>query len=147
MTALSADRPTTISGGGLKEDYPVEESTVIYKGSLVCINAAGYAISGVDAANAKFIGVATEYVDNSAGADGDKRVTVQIDGIAEFVNSDLVLTDVNETCCVMDDQTVEQYETNTNKILCGQYLGDDPTTGQARIRINHGFAVANSSDS
>lgn len=146
MTALSADRATTVTEGGVLVSYPVEESTTIYAGSLVCINAAGYAIPGADASGNKFVGVATEKVDNSAGADGAKSVEVRIGCVAHFVNSDLVLTDIQEVCAVMDDQTVEQVETNTNNIKCGIYLGDDPTTAEARVLLNAGYAHADSSD-
>lgn len=148
MTALSADRTTALTSGGVSDDYPVAASTTIYEGSLVCVNAAGWAIPGADASGNKFIGVAKERVDNSAGANGAKRIEV-LSGpgcIAEFVNSDLVATDIGEVCAVMDDQTVEQVETNTNSIRCGIYLGDDPTTSQARVHLNQGYAHADSSD-
>ena len=145
MTALSADRATTITEGGVLVSYPMEESTTIYAGSLVCINAAGYAIPGADASGNKFVGVATEKVVNS-GADGAKSIEVRKGCVAHFVNSDLVLTDIEEVCCVMDDQTVEQVETSTNNIRCGIYLGDDPTTSQARVLLNAGYAHADASD-
>ena len=49
----------------------------IYKGAMVGVNASGYIVSmDHGTANLKFVGVANETVDNSAGSAGDKTINV-----------------------------------------------------------------------
>ncbi|MBX3110546.1 MAG: hypothetical protein KF857_00940 [Fimbriimonadaceae bacterium] len=53
----------------------------IYKGALVGVNASGYVVPMAHAtANLKFVGVANDTVDNSAGAAGDKSLNVTKSG-------------------------------------------------------------------
>jgi hypothetical protein len=116
MTALAKDRKTVYQEG-VEMEYPVA-ATKIYAGSLVCLNASGYAAPGADTANFKFVGVAQEYVDNSAGSAGDKTVRVRRKGIFYFGASGMAITDVGTAVNVSDDQTVAK--TTTNSIACGK---------------------------
>lgn len=53
----------------------------VYKGALVGVNASGYLVPMAHGtANLKFVGVANETVDNSAGNAGDKSVNVTKSG-------------------------------------------------------------------
>ncbi len=53
----------------------------IFKGALVGVNASGYIVAMAHGtANLKFVGVANETVDNSAGNAGDKSVNVTKSG-------------------------------------------------------------------
>ncbi len=55
----------------------------IFKGAMVGVNASGYVVSMAHGtANLKFVGLATETVDNSAGAAGDKSIIVSKVGTA-----------------------------------------------------------------
>jgi len=61
---------------GLVVSYPLA-AVKVFKGALIGVNAAGFASAMAHGtADLKFIGVATETVDNAAGAAGDKRVNV-----------------------------------------------------------------------
>ncbi|MFA5112426.1 MAG: hypothetical protein WC443_13530, partial [Desulfobaccales bacterium] len=69
MSALTRDRATPYREG-IEVEYPVAANTKIYAGSLVCVNAAGFATPAADTIGFRFIGVAMEQVDNSSGSDG-----------------------------------------------------------------------------
>lgn len=61
---------------GLLQNYKVS-NVKIFKGSLVGVNASGFLVSMAHGtANLKFVGVAGETVDNSAGSAGDKSLNV-----------------------------------------------------------------------
>ena len=108
MTALTADRPTP-ERDGLDRALPVAAAVTIHAGSLVVLNAGGYAQPGVVAANLAAVGRAEERVDNAAGSNGAAQVRVQR-GIFRWANAaggDAIdLTDVGSPCYVVDDQTV-----------------------------------------
>ena len=55
---------------------PVAAATVIPQGTIVCRNAAGYAVPGSDTAGLVAVGIAAEAIDNTAGAAGDLSVQV-----------------------------------------------------------------------
>jgi hypothetical protein len=99
-------------------EYKVAASTRIFAGSLVCLNASGYAVPGADAANSKFVGVAREQVDNSAGANGDVAVRVRRKGVFRLAASGMAIADVGTSVNVSDDQTVAK--TTTNSVACGK---------------------------
>jgi hypothetical protein len=69
---------------GEKRSYPVEESVHIYQGTLVFLNAAGYACDVTATGVNAFIGIAVGEVDNSSGGDGDKEVEVLTEGDFEL---------------------------------------------------------------
>ena len=80
MSALTRDRATPYREG-IEVEYPVAANMKIYAGSLVCVNAAGYAVPAADTSGYRFAGVALEQVDNS---DGGKNVRVRRAGVFEF---------------------------------------------------------------
>lgn len=125
MAALSADRNTPIRTA---EDFefPVAASTLIYAGSLVCINASGLATKGAVATTLKAVGIATERADNSAGAPGAAgaiRVKVRR-GCFRFANStagDLIaLADIGADCFIVDDQTVAKTNGGSTRSVAGK---------------------------
>lgn len=122
MAALSADRNTPIRTA---EDFefPVAASTLIYAGSLVCINASSLATKGAVATTLKAVGIATERADNSAGAAGAIRVKVRR-GCFRFANSsagDLIaLADVGADCYIVDDQTVAKTNGGSTRSVAGK---------------------------
>lgn len=71
---------------GCKRSYPVEESTHIYQGTMVFINADGYATGATATGVNGFAGIAIEEVDNT-GADGAKNVEVWAEGDFELVGA------------------------------------------------------------
>ena len=83
MSALTRDRATPYREG-IEVEYPVAANTKIYAGSLVCVNAAGYAVPAADTSGYRFAGVALEQMDNIGGSDGGKNVRVRRAGVFEF---------------------------------------------------------------
>lgn len=120
MSALTQERDTTRRDGHLGV-APVAAATKIFGGSLVCMNAAGYATKGATATTLKSLGMAQQTVDNSAGANGDLGVPYRRDGWFRFANSAsadaIALADVGASAYVVDDQTVAKTSgTNTRSV-------------------------------
>ena len=85
-------------------DYPVKDATTIYKGAAVGINSAdGHARQL--AAGDKFVGFAEEKIDNSAGADGDKRVVVKYRGVVQLAIASIAVTDIGKAVHASDSET------------------------------------------
>lgn len=57
--------------------HPIAAATIIAEGAIVALNAAGNAVQAATAITGHAIGKAAAGVDNSAGAIGDKTVTIQ----------------------------------------------------------------------
>jgi hypothetical protein len=120
MAALTRDRNTAYSLGDLLA-IPVAAATQIFAGSLVCCNAAGYAVPADDAVGYIFMGVAEAGVDNRLGDDGDLDVVVRRRGRFRFA-SDTALDQSTLGACVfaVDDQTIVADEAEeTNDVFVG----------------------------
>jgi hypothetical protein len=105
MAALVQDRKTP-KRDGEEINRPVAASTKIFAGSLVAINASGYLVPGSVSTTLKVQGRAEEYVDNSAGANGDLTCKVRR-GVFLYDNDGTVaLADIGKTAYIVDDQTV-----------------------------------------
>lgn len=103
---LSRDRNTP-ERSGLLLDLPVAANAVIHGGSLVVVNAAGYAVRGSTALNLRAAGRADEAVDNTGGADGAATVRVSRSTF-KFRNS---ATDPIGQAHLLGDAYVEDDET------------------------------------
>jgi hypothetical protein len=127
MGALAKDRVTPRRAN---EDFsfPVAAGAVIYAGALVALSATGYATPGAVAATLQAVGVAQEAVDNAGGQDGDKTVKVR-NGAFLFANSaagDLIaLTEIGETCYIVDDQTVAKTDNGGARSPAGMVVDVD----------------------
>lgn len=150
--ALTADRDTD-SMEGIYRALRVAASTTVYSGSLVCSNAAGYAVPGADTAGLKFRGVAREQGANASGANGDVKVEVddQAGKIFFFASTGLTQADVGEKLYIIDDQTVglEGNGDVDNYVYAGTLAYFDSATS-APVRIDpvqDGGAGADSSGS
>lgn len=100
MTTLAANTPQVYSLGD-DTQYPVIASDIIYHGSAVGENGAGYARPLV--AGDRFLGFAAEKADNSAGAAGAVYITVAKRGSIQLAISGLVITDVGLPVYASDD--------------------------------------------
>lgn len=115
MAALTKDRETQQKHAGVKS-YPVAAATKIFKGSMVAINATGFAVPAADTANLRVAGVAYEQIDNSAGADGDLSIRVHVGRYFRFAASSITQAMVGQTMYVVDDQTFDEaIGTNANQ--------------------------------
>ncbi len=104
MTALAAIRDTASKDGRIFE-LPMAVD-IIYKGAMVCLNAAGFAAPASDAVDySRVVGVAFETVDNSGGSAGDLNVRLDSGRSFKFVAASIDTGDVGRMMYVTDDQT------------------------------------------
>jgi len=136
MTALSADKDVLSKGAGLKLSFPLEADAVIYKGSIVILNADGYAEpASALASNVGLAGVAVHGADNTGGSNGDVSVEVFTRGVFLFAKASAAQTDVGLELYAGDDATAVAEAANLAKL--GQVKGVVGTT-QAWIDIAEG---------
>jgi hypothetical protein len=118
MPALTKDRATPYREG-IEVEYPVAASTKIFAGSLVCVNANGFAVPAADTSGYRFAGVAMEARDNSSGANGAKVVRVRRFGVFEFDAASITQAMVGEAMYALDDHTFDDTAGVTNHIPVG----------------------------
>ncbi len=126
MAALTQDRATPYREG-IEIEFPVAASAKIYAGSLVCANAAGYAVPAADTAGFKFLGVALEKVDNSGGANGAQKVRLRRTGVFEFNAASITAAMLGDPMYAKDDNTFDDAAGTTNDIKVGvlvKYVSD-----------------------
>ena len=136
MAALQKERNTVeIANGAKTLSLPVKGATTIYQGSLVALDANGYAIPAKKAANITAAGRAEETVQNT-GSDGELVIRVSrgvfvFDNTATAANK-LKASHVLTPCYIEDDHTVTALATGSS--VAGLVVrGDD--TGVA-VEIN-----------
>lgn len=122
--ALAADRNTPMKDGELVS-VPVATNVKIYAGALVAANATGFATPGAVATTLTYLGRAEEYVDNTGGADGAKKVLVHRNKAFKFKNAaaDLVTqADLGKTCYIVDDETVAKTNGTSTRSAAGKVI-------------------------
>lgn len=87
-------------------NFLVEEATHLYQATLVFVNAAGYAVGDTGGGVNEFGGVAVSEVDNSGGADGDKRVETLADGVFKLPGSGFSQASIERDAYASDNYTV-----------------------------------------
>jgi hypothetical protein len=102
MTTLAKDKPRAYELGEFNS-FPVIASDIIYEGAAVGDNGSG--IARPLAAGDPFLGFAIEKVDNSDGAEGDKRVRVHDEGKIRLPITSLAITDRGKPVYASDDDT------------------------------------------
>lgn len=113
----------------------------LYKGSLVGVNANGHATPMSPAtAGLRFVGVANETVDNSAGAAGDRPIATTKTGSFVFraaAGFTPVLADVGKEVYAASDWEVQVSTSRlTNPYKVGTIVGLETTsTGAAGVRV------------
>lgn len=125
MAALTADRNTP-KQAAQQIGVPVATGVKIFAGSLVALNAAGFAAPGITAATLTYLGRAAETVDNVAGANGAKTVRVDRKDAYKFANhaADLIVqADLGKTCYIVDDQTVAKTNGGATRSAAGKIVG------------------------
>lgn len=135
MAALTANRYTK-HRDGLVTAHPVAAAAQIYKGSLVCANADGYAVPGADTAGFVFLGVALEEADNGTGSAGELSVKILTHGVFSFNKAGTITqASLGAKVYISDDQTVALAATTTNDIPCGRIEALDGA-GALWVRIS-----------
>lgn len=113
----------------------------LYKGALVGVNSSGFATSMSHAtASLKFVGVANETGDNSAGAAGDKTMPVTKSGCFVFKAGSgftPAASDLGKEVYANSDWEVQIVTTGlTTQYKVGTIVGIETTsTGSAGVRV------------
>lgn len=136
---LTTDRNTPeLANGGNLQSYGAAASTILYAGALVMLNASGYAVPGAAATGQIAAGRAEGYVDNSAGANADKAVTVRR-GVFRYDNSasaDLItIAEIGDDCYIVDDQTVAKTDGTGTRSVAGKVVNVDSLGVWVKIGI------------
>jgi len=134
MTALSASRVLRRSGSQAVsmrlKSAPVAASTVIYGGSIVAINQAGYAVPASADPTLFVVGVAVATADNSTGAAAAILVDIER-GVFSMNNSSstsaLTDNDIGRVCYAADDNTVARITAIGTLPPVGKCMGLDGT--------------------
>lgn len=141
MTALALGRKTDQMGSAVEPTemtLGMAASTTIYIGSLVCRNAAGYAVPGSADATLSAVGCAVgptaglpgSSVVNS-GAAGAKDINVRR-GVFKFENSSagdaITIAHIGKPCYVVDDQTVALTSSGGTRPFAGTVMGVDSSS-------------------
>lgn len=119
--ALTKDRDTHRRDGVQFSD-PVAAATRIFAGSLVCLNAAGFAVPGATSTTLKARGRAEEHIDNRDGAAGGLHIETRR-GLFRFDNSaaadEITRADILSECYIVDDQTVAKTDGTSTRSVAG----------------------------
>ena len=137
---------------GMKVDLPVAASTVIYKNSLVGLNATGYLTSYVPWAQAvaptgtPFKGLALEHV-ASQTSDGDATCSVLVDGYFEYALSAAAQADVGKPVYALDNSTLTKLRVPAAVATGGGYelvgiIAGVPATGTVLVAMADPLARA-----
>lgn len=125
--ALTKDRNTPMRDGRLVV-HPVAANKTIYAGSLVVLNATGYAEPGSTATTLTAVGMAEHRVNNSGGPDGYLTIEVRR-GVFNFSNStagDLITrTEIGKSCYIVNDHTVAKTTAANTRSLAGKVIDVD----------------------
>lgn len=133
MVAATAD--INVSPEETVPSLPVSASTTIYKGTMVCLDADGYAVPAADTSGySGVVGVALEGRNNSSGSDGATKVPIISGRVFRFTATSLAQTDVGQIMYVVDDQTIDDDPGSTNKIPAG-FLVEFVSTTAGKIFI------------
>ncbi|ASN72379.1 hypothetical protein 10S7_2 [uncultured Caudovirales phage] len=125
MACTEGRNTVEIANGASMIAVPVAASTVIYDGTLVALNANGYAIPAKKAADLIAVGRAEEFVDNKAGGNGDVTVLVKR-GVFKWNNDSVKASEITDAhlmkdCYIVDDCTVTSLETGSSR--AGKVVG------------------------
>lgn len=129
--ALTRDEPVPHNEGDFN-DLPVAATTLVFEGSVVSVSAAGFA-SNYSGTDTIFGGISVKRADNSAGANGDKRVrvrrgifyvTVTLSGAAQ--------ANVGDSLFASDDNTFTL--ASTGNLLVGT-ISDLVGTDKVRVKM------------
>jgi len=102
MTTLSINKPRALVLG-TSDDVPIIAADIVYEGTAVGDNGAGYGRPLV--AGDLFRGFALEKFDNAAGAAGAQYIRVARAGRIQLPVTGLVITDVDQPVYATDDDT------------------------------------------
>jgi hypothetical protein len=120
--AATAD-VNTRSRSGMTSQYSVYTNTIIYAGTIVCLNSASYAVPAADAPGNIVVGKAEQQVDNrtnakGAGDSGTLKINVSRGVFGWGTNTTMTATSIGSLCYVADDNNVTT-AAGSNNIIAG----------------------------
>ena len=125
--AVTAARKTE-ERAGKQFSQPVLADEVIHKGSMVALNADGFAVAVTTATDLNSAGLAEESVDNTGGDDGDVRVTIRY-GVFKWTNGaaadEIVRADIGGNAYGVDNDTVSDVATGRSIVGTIVDIDDD----------------------
>ena len=129
---LTADRGTPIREG-VQFDFAPAAGQTIFRGAIVCLNAANDLVRGAAALNLRCVGVAeTSTLDQAYG--GTVRVRR---GVFRFRNSTageaITASDIGNTCFIADDDQVQRTNGTNTRSACGTVMAVEPAGVWVRI--------------
>lgn len=127
MVALSSDRDTR-SRKGSRRTALVAAGALIFSGSIVVRNAAGFAAPGTTALGLYVLGIADDQVDNRQGGNGDARIGA-VAGTFLVANSsgadEITAAEIGQDCFLVDDQTVAKTNGTGTRSVAGRVFDVD----------------------
>jgi hypothetical protein len=140
MAAATTERKTqrlaTRGPGGFR-NFSVAAGVKCFEGTLAALNAAGFVQPATTATGLKLVGVFDETVDNTDGANGDKRAEVRKDGAFGFDSAGAADAidggDIGATVYAVDDQTVGLTSASSSRSEAGKVY--DVKNGQIFIEF------------
>jgi hypothetical protein len=108
--------------------FPVAGGAKIFGGAMVVINATGFAAPGSTSLTVTYVGRAEDNVDNTAGADGAKTVSVRRKKVfkwANFATDPVAQADVGKQVYIVDDFTVAKTNGTGTRSVAGKLMGVD----------------------
>jgi hypothetical protein len=117
--------------------YPVKAAAKIYQGTMVSIDATGYAVPASAVGTQKVVGVCqgpgdtglNSDVDNTAGANGAQTVRVVFGAFPFVANSTIALTDMQKPVYAVDDSTVDLSDNGGTRPFAGVLVSMDTLAG------------------
>lgn len=134
MVALTQSRNTRQRDGETYID-PLAANAKVFAGGIVCLNAAGDAVSASTAVGLKVRGVAQSDADNTGGAAGARTVEAR-PGVYRFaiLAADAVTrADLLATVYLVDDQTIARTNGANTRSAAGQLVDLDANGAWVRI--------------
>lgn len=102
---------------------PMAAGAAINAGYFVCTNTSGYAVPGADTAGYRFIGVALETKDNSAGNNGDLLIRVRRRSCFLMTAASITQAMVGNPMYVKTATSFDDADGCTNDIKAGILVG------------------------
>lgn len=123
--SLTADRNTPLKHTDIVV-IGVGAGLIIFGGSMVVVNAAGFAIPGKTATGLTFAGRAEEQVDNRGGVDGAVTVKVHRNRAFKWANDgSITQAQMLKTAYIVDDATVAATDSSGTRSAAGRIVGID----------------------
>jgi len=136
MTATTVERNTPRRAAA-ELSFPAAVAKIL-AGTIVVLNASGFAEPGATATGKKCVGVADATVDNTGGSAGDLEVPIKR-GTFLFENSattdEITDADYGADCYVVDNQTVAKTDGTNTRSIAGKVRGVDAASGRVWVEF------------